>query len=617
MNFFSDAQETVSRYRDYIDDIRDVLRCNDVDFGAPEDFFAFARTLKHHRELRGDVLRVVKSVMDSGTNVSFRTILTVIAVASGGPEVTTSEREMSVPVKMVIESLIGAGAWRQPSADYPRVYPDLMVKRTEQTLASESKGPGGGEAVGVRERDPEENAVVPILAPQESSIGDVEAVEYAEVSGRTEVGGGSFEKVADDSSMDSSAGSSIDEGLPGSRNGCDGPSSERQGLLKDFGGSNTLAETTLAESLSRLELNSLQLKIYLDSIDQRISRMEPRLENVAPLARSTPQVHAREEPAMARFSAAIVSESVARSPEKDSKASGNDANGQNQQGGEAIASSAATGPLAVSAPAGTDSRPFKSDRVHSGRRQIAVPIFVGVAMLLLAASLFWRVVRDNRPVVILPVSGSVDGGGNVAGAGASPRAAPSAGAPHVASASEATVPVSGTQGESSARGYAGQGDGPAVAEKPAASSKRSAQIPLRSPPRPSSSVARPMMAKSSAEVADASDNSSDDTEDVGSVALSNRVVDVSPGVMAANLLSAPQPSYPKLASLTRTQGNVVMEAVISKDGTVEQLHVIKGHRLLRGAAKNAVRNWKYRPYKVGGVPVDVATTVSVDFNLHR
>jgi TonB family protein len=622
MNFFSNAQETVSRYRDYIDDLRDVFRCNDVDFGAPDDFFAFARTLKYHSELRGDLLRVVKCVMDSGTNVSFRTILTVIAVASGGPEVTTSEREMSVPVKMVIESLIGAGAWSQPSADHPDVY--LKVKGTEQTPASESKGLGGGEAVEVREKDPEENAAVPILAPQESAIGGVETVEYAEVSGRADVGGGSFEKVADDSSVDSSADSSIDEGLPGSRNGYDGPSSERQGLLKDFGGSNTLAEATLAESLSRLDLNSLQLKVYLDSIDQRISRMEPRLENVAAVVRSTPPTVAREEPAMARFSAAIVSESVANSPDKDSQASGNDANGQNQQGGAAIASSAATGPLAVSAPAGTDSRPFKFDRVHSGRRQIAVPIFVGVAMLLLAASLVWRFGRDTRPVVILPVNGPVDGGGNVAGAGA-PRAAPSvgvphaatAGAPHVASAGEASVPVSGEQGESSARGYAGQGDGRAAAEKPAVSSKRSAQIPLRSPLRTSSSVAAPMMAKGTAEVADPSDNASDDAEDVGSVPLSNRPVDVSSGVMAANLLSAPKPSYPTLASLMRTQGSVVMQAVISKDGTVEEVHVIKGHRLLRGAAKNAVRNWRYRPYKVDGVPVDVATTVSVDFNLHH
>jgi TonB family protein len=84
--------------------------------------------------------------------------------------------------------------------------------------------------------------------------------------------------------------------------------------------------------------------------------------------------------------------------------------------------------------------------------------------------------------------------------------------------------------------------------------------------------------------------------------------------MAANVLSAPQPSYPLLASLTRMRGEVVMKAIISKDGTIQNVHVIKGHRLLRGAATNAVRTWRYRPYLVKGRPVEVATTVSVDFN---
>jgi len=87
--------------------------------------------------------------------------------------------------------------------------------------------------------------------------------------------------------------------------------------------------------------------------------------------------------------------------------------------------------------------------------------------------------------------------------------------------------------------------------------------------------------------------------------------------MAANVLSAPQPSYPKLASLTRMQGEVVMQAIISKEGTIEDVHVIKGHRLLRGAATNAVRTWRYRPYLINGQPVQVATTVSVDFKLPR
>jgi TonB family protein len=126
-----------------------------------------------------------------------------------------------------------------------------------------------------------------------------------------------------------------------------------------------------------------------------------------------------------------------------------------------------------------------------------------------------------------------------------------------------------------------------------------------------------MMANGATETADASDTSSDDDEGVGSVPSPRRPMDVSAGVMAANLLSAPEPSYPKLATLTRTQGSVVMQAVISMEGTVEEVHVIKGPRLLRGAAKSAVRNWRYRPYKVDGVPVAVATTVSVDFNLHH
>jgi TonB family protein len=383
-----------------------------------------------------------------------------------------------------------------------------------------------------------------------------------------------------------------------------------------MGDSKTLAESTVAESLTRLELNSLQLKIYLDSIDQRISRMEPRLENVAPLVMSTQQAHAREEP-VARFSAAIASDpsnpsglsdfsGTAGLPAgRDFGAVRNDGNGAGQQSGAATASSAATGTLPALASAGTDSRQSKSEPARSGRRQIALPIFVCVAVLLVAASLFWRFGRDTGPVV--------DRGGNAAGTGASPGAGTSAGASQVASVGVPAAPARGSQGGSSAVSDSGKGEGRGMAEKRAPSAKRSAQIPLRSPLRPSSSVAAP----TSAEGADASDDSSDDAAEVSSVPLSNRPVDVSSGVMAANLLSAPKPSYPKLATLMRTQGSVLMHAVISKDGTVEEVNVIKGHRLLRGAAKKAVRNWRYRPYKVGGVPVEVATTVSVDFSLNH
>ena len=60
-------------------------------------------------------------------------------------------------------------------------------------------------------------------------------------------------------------------------------------------------------------------------------------------------------------------------------------------------------------------------------------------------------------------------------------------------------------------------------------------------------------------------------------------------------------------------GEVVMQAVIAKNGTVLATHVLRGHRLLRGAAQDAVRQWRYRPYVMDGHPVEVSTIVTVRF----
>jgi hypothetical protein len=91
------------------------------------------------------------------------------------------------------------------------------------------------------------------------------------------------------------------------------------------------------------------------------------------------------------------------------------------------------------------------------------------------------------------------------------------------------------------------------------------------------------------------------------------VYTVSSGVMAANLISAPEPAYPKLARLIHMKGPVIMQAMVSRDGKVVATHVLQGHRLLRGAAAKAVRQWRYQPYLVNGQPADVATIVTVNF----
>ena len=87
---------------------------------------------------------------------------------------------------------------------------------------------------------------------------------------------------------------------------------------------------------------------------------------------------------------------------------------------------------------------------------------------------------------------------------------------------------------------------------------------------------------------------------------------VPPGIMAENLVSAPKPDYPLLARIAHVEGKVVVEGVIDRDGSVSSTRVVSGHRLLRGAAISALRRRRYRPYRVDGRPVDVATTFAVN-----
>jgi len=77
------------------------------------------------------------------------------------------------------------------------------------------------------------------------------------------------------------------------------------------------------------------------------------------------------------------------------------------------------------------------------------------------------------------------------------------------------------------------------------------------------------------------------------------------------------PVYPAIAKDTGTSGTVILAAIISKNGTIENLHVISGPLMLQQAALDAVRAWRYRPYLLDGQPVEVETTVSVIFTLQR
>jgi periplasmic protein TonB len=90
---------------------------------------------------------------------------------------------------------------------------------------------------------------------------------------------------------------------------------------------------------------------------------------------------------------------------------------------------------------------------------------------------------------------------------------------------------------------------------------------------------------------------------------------ISSGVMAGNLLSKTLPQYPATVRAMRIQGVVVLQATISKTGSIENLRVVSGPPMLRQAAIDAVQTWRYKPYLLNGDPVEVETTINIVFNL--
>jgi periplasmic protein TonB len=92
-------------------------------------------------------------------------------------------------------------------------------------------------------------------------------------------------------------------------------------------------------------------------------------------------------------------------------------------------------------------------------------------------------------------------------------------------------------------------------------------------------------------------------------------VRVSSGVSQGLLIKKVTPNYPPLARQARIQGSVVLQAEISKEGTIQNLQLISGHAMLAPAAIEAVKQWRYKPYLLNGEPVAVETQVVVNFSL--
>jgi len=92
---------------------------------------------------------------------------------------------------------------------------------------------------------------------------------------------------------------------------------------------------------------------------------------------------------------------------------------------------------------------------------------------------------------------------------------------------------------------------------------------------------------------------------------------VSAGVLEGMLLDPIRPVYPQMARTAHVEGSVVLDAVISKKGTVENVHALSGPMILREAAIEAIQSARYQPYLVNAEPTEVETTITIAFEQAR
>jgi protein TonB len=100
-----------------------------------------------------------------------------------------------------------------------------------------------------------------------------------------------------------------------------------------------------------------------------------------------------------------------------------------------------------------------------------------------------------------------------------------------------------------------------------------------------------------------------------SASPSSGLLHVSSGVVAGNLLAPIRPEYPQIAKITHTEGTVVIDAIISRTGSIESARILSGPPMLQRAALDAVRQARYRPFLLNGQPTEVQTTITINFRI--
>lgn len=111
-------------------------------------------------------------------------------------------------------------------------------------------------------------------------------------------------------------------------------------------------------------------------------------------------------------------------------------------------------------------------------------------------------------------------------------------------------------------------------------------------------------------------SSASSAADTAAGVTSNAAERVQISADAAEVVSQPvRPSYPLLARQMKVQGSVILQALIGRDGTIQDLHVLSGPPILASAAQEAVKQWRFKPHYMGSEAVETQAKITVNFTI--
>ena len=661
MGFFANTQEIAQRFGKYIAEFQELFRTNDVGFGSPEEFFRLAPRLARDETFREGITALTRSVQGQEEGrLSLTDMLTIIAIASGGEGIDTDGEAGMVPVSLLVVFLAGIGGWSGGEQE------EAAIKDATGAL----NGKGGVEARQDDEKAAEE-LQQRLTAEPEEDIGKLTTTLFA------------------------------------------GPAQ-------------------VQEALGRLEMNTLQMKMHLDSIDSRIERIEPHLDDLKSRSAAAPEESRKDEeptvpaapikpwprpeeeaprsewmasappmkpwpsekeedlswrgsaeetrPPVRANRTVKETEPVWREPLRDNGQRDSGQRAEIPMGRRTLAEGAASLRTANTAAAnGQMERDYDEDlpiRVpfHEylyaeeepqwGRR-LAGALAVVVIVLFISGAMFYRSHGWHGYDDAVHTVGSALANKKAALAGwfTSQRAQPasatsatgSAGAPSPAGSSSATssqvnqgaaAPASGGIAERQApdalpaaqtapadaaspaqsdsgtaavlkRNQAGATPAPAAASTPPAAQAANSTTGQREPGAGAAGLAaRPAMHGEVAVIA----GSGVSPQDMSEVNLKHGYHSTVPVFVDEARLSAvsePRPEYPRDALAQGITGDVVVQANIGRNGEVESAQIVSGPAGLLKSSLDAVRQWRFMPYRVNGEPVEARTYVRFRYDSGR